>query len=50
VAKKTVGTVQKEGGKNYTKVIKMIKSPKSGAYSFKENIVTKDKVEDFFKK
>lgn len=50
MAKKTVGTVQKEGGKNFTKVIKMVKSPKSGAYSFKENIVTKDKVEDFFKK
>ena len=48
MAKKTVGTVQKEGGKNYTKVIKMVKSPKSGAY--KEEIVTKDKVEDFFKK
>ena len=50
MAKKVVASIQKEGGKNFTKVIKMVKSPKSGAYSFKENIVTKDKVEDFFKK
>lgn len=33
--------------KNYTKVIKAVRSPKTGAYSFKENIVHKDKVKDF---
>lgn len=33
--------------KNYTKVIKAIRSPKTGAYSFKEGIVHKDKVKDF---
>jgi hypothetical protein len=33
--------------KNYTKVIKTVRSPKTGAYSFKEGIVHKDKVKDF---
>lgn len=33
--------------KNYTKVIKTVRSPKTGAYSFKEAIVHKDKVKDF---
>ena len=35
--------------KNWTKVIKAVRSPKSGAYTFKENIVHKDKVNDFLK-
>jgi hypothetical protein len=33
--------------KNWTKVIKAIRSPKTGAYTFKENIVHKDKVAEF---
>ena len=33
--------------KNWTKVIKAVRSPKSGAYTFKENIVHKDLVKDF---
>lgn len=47
MAKKVVASLQKGGGKNHTKVIKMVKSPKSGAYSFKEEIVTNDKVNDW---
>ncbi|MEY3676162.1 MAG: hypothetical protein RL099_1814 [Bacteroidota bacterium] len=35
--------------KNWTKVIKAIRSPKTGAYTFKENIIHKDKVNDFLK-
>ncbi|MEY4292433.1 MAG: hypothetical protein RLZZ605_1282 [Bacteroidota bacterium] len=35
--------------KNYTKVIKAVRSPKTGAYTFKENIMHKDKVQDFLK-
>ncbi|RYD50999.1 MAG: DUF4295 domain-containing protein [Sphingobacteriales bacterium] len=34
--------------KNWTKVIKAVRSPKTGAYSFKEQIIHKDKVKDFF--
>jgi hypothetical protein len=33
--------------KNWTKVIKAVRSPKSGAYTFKEAIIHKDKVKDF---
>ena len=33
--------------KNWTKVIKAVRSPKTGAYTFKEAIVHKDKVKDF---
>jgi Domain of unknown function (DUF4295) len=33
--------------KNWTKVIKSVRSPKTGAYTFKEQIVHKDKVADF---
>ena len=33
--------------KNWTKVIKAVRSPKTGAYTFKEAIVHKDKVKEF---
>ena len=33
--------------KNYSKVIKAVRSPKTGAYTFKEQIIHKDKVKDF---
>jgi len=47
MAKKTVATLQK-GGKNLTKVIKMVKSEKTGAYFFKEGMVVKEKIQEFF--
>jgi hypothetical protein len=50
MAKKTVASLQTGGGKNHTKVVKMVKSPKTGAYTFKEEIVTNAKVKDFFAK
>jgi hypothetical protein len=33
--------------KNWTKVIKAVKSSQSGAYTFQEGIVHKDKIKDF---
>jgi hypothetical protein len=33
--------------KVWTKVIKAVRSPKSGAYTFKETIVHKDKVAEY---
>lgn len=33
--------------KNWTKVIKAVRSPKTGAYTFKEQIVHKEKIKDF---
>ncbi len=50
MAKKTVATMQIGSGKSYSKVIKMVKSPKTGAYSFKEDIVANEEVNAFFKK
>ncbi|ATL48155.1 DUF4295 domain-containing protein [Chitinophaga caeni] len=35
--------------KVWTKVIKAVRSPKSGAYTFKESIIHKDKVQEFMK-
>ena len=51
MAKKTVATLQtgKTDGRSYTKVIKMVKSPKTGAYVFDEQMVPNDSVKDFFK-
>ena len=33
--------------KNFTKVVRTVRSPKSGSYTFKESIVHKDKIKDF---
>jgi hypothetical protein len=33
--------------KNYTKVIKAVRSPQTGAYTFKEGMVHKDKIKEF---
>ena len=50
MAKKTVATLQTgKEGRSYTKVIKMVKSPKTGAYIFDEQMVPNEKVQDFFK-
>ena len=37
-------------GRSHTKVIKMVRSDKTGAYSFKEEMVLNDRVQDYFKK
>ena len=50
MAKKVVATLQTGSGKNHTKVIKMVKSPKTGAYTFKEEIVHNDNVQAWFSK
>jgi len=50
MAKKVVASLQKGEGKTFTKVIKMVKSPKTGAYTFKEEIIHNEKVKDFFAK
>ena len=52
MAKKTVASLHEgsKEGRAYTKVIKMVKSPKTGAYIFQEEIVHNDKVKDYFAK
>ena len=51
MAKKVVATLQtgKKEGRSYTKVIKMVKSPKTGAYVFDEQMVPNEDVKEFFK-
>lgn len=48
MAKKTVATLKSGTGREFTKVIKMVKSAKSGEYAFKEEVVHNDHVKDFF--
>ena len=50
MAKKVVATLKSGKGKDFTKVIKMVKSAKTGAYSFKEEIVHNDHIKDFLTK
>ena len=50
MAKKTVATLQTGEGRTFSKVIKMVKSPKTGAYTFKEEMVPNDKVQEVLKK
>jgi hypothetical protein len=33
--------------KNWTKVVRTVRSPKTGSYTFKESIVHKDKIKEF---
>ena len=47
MAKKVVATLQKGGGKGYTKAIKMVRSSKTGAYSFSEKILLKENIGSF---
>jgi len=50
MAKKSVATIQRGHGKAYSKVIKMVKSEKTGAYKFVEDNVPNDMVKDYFAK
>jgi hypothetical protein len=50
MAKKVVATLKTGKGNDFTKVIKMVKSDKTGSYSFKEEIVHNDHISDFLKK
>lgn len=49
MAKKTVATLQ-GGSKRLTKAIKMVKSPKSGAYTFVESVMSPEMVNDWLAK
>ena len=50
MAKKTVATLQKGEGRGYSTVIKMVKSPKTGAYVFQEEMNLNEKVKEYFAK
>ncbi|MFZ6002126.1 MAG: DUF4295 domain-containing protein [Bacteroidota bacterium] len=46
MAKKVVATLKKGDGKNFAKVIRAVRSEKTGAYTFKEEIVPADLVKE----
>lgn len=50
MAKKVVATLKKEGGIKFVKVIKAVKSEKTGAYMFKEEMVPADMARDILNK
>jgi len=49
MAKKAVASLQK-GGKGFAKIIRTVVSPKTGAYSFKDEIVPVEAVKEALKK
>lgn len=49
MAKKVVATLQKGEGKNFAKIVKAVKSEKTGAYTFREEIVPLDQVQNALK-
>ncbi len=50
MAKKVVATLKKEGGVTYAKVIKAVKSEKTGAYTFREEMIPSTDVKESLKK
>ena len=49
MAKKSVATLQ-TGSKRLTKAVKMVKSPKTGAYTFVEAVMQPELVKDWLAK
>ena len=50
MAKKVVATLKTSTGKSFAKGIRMVRSEKTGAYMFKEEIVASDNVQEYLKK
>ena len=49
MAKKVVATLKTATGKSYAKVIRMVRSPKTNAYTFEEPVLPSDQVQEFIK-
>ena len=49
MAKKVIATLQAQG-KEFTKLVRMVKSPKTGAYVFKETMMPNDQVKNIIEK
>ena len=50
MAKKVVATLKTSTGKSFAKVIRMVRSEKTGAYMFKDAIVASDNVKEYLSK
>lgn len=49
MAKKVIATLQTQG-KEFSKLIRMVKSPKTGAYVFKEQMLPNDQIKSVLEK
>ena len=49
MAKKVIATLQSQG-KEFSKLIRMVKSPKTGAYVFKEQMLPNDQIKSVVEK
>lgn len=49
MAKKVVATLKTSSAKDWAKVVKVVKSPKTGAYTFREEMVPTDQVNNVLK-
>jgi hypothetical protein len=47
MAKKVIATLRTTTSKDFAKLIRMVRSSKTGAYSFKEQIVPSDQIKDY---
>jgi Domain of unknown function (DUF4295) len=50
MAKKVVASLKKVDGKNFAKIIRAVKSEKTGAYAFREEIVAAELVKEMLAK
>ncbi len=50
MAKKVVATLRDGASKKMTKVIKMVRSPKTGAYVFEEQVMVAEEADAYLKK
>jgi len=50
MAKKVVASLRTGEGRLFTRCIKMVKSEKTGAYTFQEEVVNNQHIKDFFSK
>lgn len=49
MAKKVVASLKQKDGKTFAKIIRAVKSPVTGAYTFREEIVPSENVAQAFK-
>jgi Domain of unknown function (DUF4295) len=47
MAKKTVATLKRADAKVFVKVIRMVKSPRTGGYQFDEQVMASEEAEKF---
>ncbi|MFT4785706.1 MAG: hypothetical protein ACI8QD_002356 [Cyclobacteriaceae bacterium] len=50
MAKKVVATLKQPGGAKFARVIRAVRSEKTGAYSFKEDMVPEEEVKNVLAK